>query len=118
MPRDRGQAIGVVDRDDGKQVRVVWQVFADTDRAIGPVVAFRLWTFVDGEPMPVPGAGFQLRVHELPAFAAAIQTAMDRARRWAAREESAEAGSRHDADQRADRGVERGPGRDGEEGSP
>jgi hypothetical protein len=105
MPRDRGEAIGVVDRDDGKQTRIVWQKFADS--AIGPVVALRLWTFVNGEPVPVAGAGLTFRVHEIPALVAALNTALARARRWAERTEAADSGVHPDADRHVHRGDDR-----------
>jgi hypothetical protein len=96
MERDRGDVLGSIPRDGGREVRVLWQVFAD--RTIGPVAALRLWTFTDGGPVPVAGAGLTFRAHELPALVAALNTALLRARRWANRVDAAEDGSHRDAD--------------------
>src|SRR5262245_46584351 len=97
IPRDRGECIGKVDRDDGAAVRVVWQPFPDG--TLGPAVGLRLWRCVDGEWWPEPGRGLQLRTHEVPLVLAALNVALARARRWAELEEAgAERGRDGDRD--------------------
>ena len=82
MFRDRGQVLAAIDRDDGAQLRVLWE------RIQGfPLLTFRLWRRgPDGTLYPQRGGGFSLRAHEV-VVADALAVALERTRRWLQREQ-------------------------------
>jgi len=74
-PIDRGELLGVIERDDERQVRIV----LGADFAGQPVLTLRVWAPAGGGWVPLDGAGLTVRAgDELRILATAVQAAADR----------------------------------------
>lgn len=74
-PQERGERLVTLARSAFEELRVTWDEFKGH-----PYLSLRVWTRgTDGQWWPDRARGCSIRIRELEAFAAAIDTAIERA---------------------------------------